>query len=102
MSTPLTEQEREALRAARPNMHWTEQAVEVIVAARVAAERDRLLGKVEALMSESCHHCGRPPDDDGDHTCPCPLTDSECFEHTADPVVGLNALRALVAEERTT
>jgi hypothetical protein len=37
-------------------------------------------------MSEFCHHCGKPPEADGDHTCSCPLSDSECLEHTLNPV----------------
>lgn len=28
-----------------------------------------------------CHHCGSPPDADGDHSCPCPYRDEECPDH---------------------
>lgn len=61
------------------------------------SQRDRaeaLLTAVARVLSASCHHCGRMPDSDGDHSCPCPSSDSECLEHTADPVVSLSALRA--------
>lgn len=36
-------------------------------------------------QGERCHHCGKPPEADGDHTCSCPLSDSECLEHTLNP-----------------
>lgn len=28
-----------------------------------------------------CRHCGRLPDEDGDHSCPCPYRDEECPDH---------------------
>lgn len=28
-----------------------------------------------------CPHCGSPPDEDGDHSCPCPYRDEECPDH---------------------
>lgn len=28
-----------------------------------------------------CHHCGSLPDEDGDHSCPCPNPDGGCSEH---------------------
>lgn len=28
-----------------------------------------------------CRHCGALPDEDGDHSCPCPNRDEECREH---------------------
>jgi len=28
-----------------------------------------------------CHHCGKLPDADGDHSCPCPYPDDECPDH---------------------
>jgi hypothetical protein len=28
-----------------------------------------------------CHHCGLPPEADGDHSCPCPNRDEECPDH---------------------
>jgi hypothetical protein len=31
----------------------------------------------------ACHHCGKTPDADGDHTCPCPFHDNDCKEHPA-------------------
>ena len=31
-------------------------------------------------MADLCFHCGALPDADGDHTCPCPLSDAECLE----------------------
>lgn len=38
------------------------------------------------IHPEVCHHCGRGPDADGDHSCTCPLSDSECLEHTLNPI----------------
>lgn len=35
-------------------------------------------------MSEDelrCRHCGQLPDDDGDHSCPCPYSDEDCEDH---------------------
>ena len=29
----------------------------------------------------SCRHCGKPPEQDGDHSCPCPHSDNECPDH---------------------
>lgn len=29
----------------------------------------------------TCHHCGSPPDPDGDHSCPCPTPDDTCIDH---------------------
>lgn len=52
---------------------------------------------VERLLADSCHHCGRMPDADNDHTCLCPVNDSECLTHSADPVVSREHLRALLA-----
>lgn len=62
---------------------------------------DATVARIEAVLAASCHHCGRLPDDDGDHTCPCPRSDSECLEHTADPVAPLLPIRAAIAEGRT-
>jgi len=46
------------------------------------AQRDR---RPEAsLPVDACYHCGRLPDADGDHSCPCPKRDGECPEH--DPI----------------
>jgi hypothetical protein len=28
-----------------------------------------------------CRHCGKAPEADGDHSCPCPYTDAECKIH---------------------
>ena len=28
-----------------------------------------------------CRHCGKPPEADGDHTCPCPNPDDFCPDH---------------------
>jgi len=36
-------------------------------------------------MSDSCRHCGKPPEADGDHSCPCPNPDGLCPEHDAAP-----------------
>jgi hypothetical protein len=30
-----------------------------------------------------CRHCGSLPDEDGDHSCPCPNRDEDCREHPA-------------------
>lgn len=32
-----------------------------------------------------CRHCGRAPDADGDHTCPCPHPDGLCPDHDHAP-----------------
>ena len=45
------------------------------------ASLDQALGR-----EEKCHHCRKPPEPDGDHSCDCPFTDSECLEHTLNPV----------------
>ena len=37
-----------------------------------------------AVPVDACYHCGRRPELDGDHTCPCPKRDGECPEH--DPI----------------
>jgi hypothetical protein len=29
-----------------------------------------------------CHHCGRLPEADGDHSCTCPHPDETCPDHT--------------------
>lgn len=29
----------------------------------------------------ACRHCGKQPDADGDHSCPCPYTDADCPDH---------------------
>jgi len=28
-----------------------------------------------------CRHCGKLPEADGDHSCPCPKSDEDCTEH---------------------
>lgn len=28
-----------------------------------------------------CRHCGKPPEADGDHPCPCPYRDDNCPDH---------------------
>lgn len=33
----------------------------------------------------ACRHCGRTPEEDGDHTCPCPHPDGLCPEHDRAP-----------------
>lgn len=58
-----------------------------------------LRARVEAVLTDSCHHCGRMPEADGDHTCLCPMPNSECLLHTVDPVVGLLPIRAALAAE---
>lgn len=37
-----------------------------------------------------CRHCGKPPEADGDHSCPCPYTDDECKDHPllSKPLIG--------------
>ena len=32
-------------------------------------------------VSSPCRHCGKPPEADGDHSCPCPYRDDECPDH---------------------
>lgn len=32
-------------------------------------------------MTITCRHCGKPPEDDGDHSCPCPYRDDDCPDH---------------------
>lgn len=32
-------------------------------------------------QQQACRHCGSLPDDDGDHSCPCPYRDGECPDH---------------------
>lgn len=51
----------------------------------------QLADEVIARLWPTCHHCGQPPEVDGDHSCPCPLTDSECLGHTLTPRGGPNA-----------
>lgn len=77
--------------------------------ARYRAERERdtlremlresyaVLSDLRAAVKVACHHCGSGPDADGDHSCPCPNSDTECLEHTLHPVMP-EALRALLAE----
>ena len=36
---------------------------------------------VIAAYESTCRHCGRGPDADADHSCPCPYTDAECPGH---------------------
>lgn len=36
-------------------------------------------------VTEACRHCGRLPDADGDHSCPCPYPDHECPDHGRPP-----------------
>lgn len=50
--------------------------------------------QVEAVLFLSCHHCGRLPEGDGDHSCLCPTPDSECLLHTMHPVASLEQIRA--------
>lgn len=50
----------------------------------VALMADALYGVFEETVM--CHHCGKGPDADGDHSCPCPLSNSACLEHTLNPV----------------
>jgi hypothetical protein len=40
-----------------------------------------------------CHHCGSPPDADGDHSCPCPHRDEDCPDHTRPSAVANNGGR---------
>lgn len=73
----------------------------------VASERDAaeareaaLEAGINALIEAACHHCGKQPEQDGDHTCDCPNTDSECLEHTLHPMgPRLNDLRALTERD---
>lgn len=52
-------------------------------AACLAAPRDQT---EDGLTDDQhCYHCGKPPEADGDHTCPCPFSDTECLEHTLNP-----------------
>lgn len=34
-----------------------------------------------ALNLDRCRHCGKPPEADGDHSCPCPHRDDDCPDH---------------------
>jgi hypothetical protein len=54
----------------------------------------RIVARVEAVLFLACHHCGRLPDEDGDHSCTCPTPDSECLVHTFHPVAPLDHIRA--------
>ena len=38
---------------------------------------------VRYCQDNMCAHCGRLPDADGDHSCPCPYSDAECPDHPA-------------------
>lgn len=57
-----------------------------VFAIEVARARERLEQAITHIESANfCHHCGKPPEIDGDHSCTCPLSDSECLEHTLNP-----------------
>lgn len=30
---------------------------------------------------DRCKHCGKRPEADGDHNCPCPYSDADCPNH---------------------
>jgi hypothetical protein len=62
---------------------------------------DALREQIKAVLSLSCHHCGRMPEVDGDHTCACPNSHSGCLQHTVDPVVALLPIRAALTESTT-
>ncbi len=36
-------------------------------------------------MTDTCYHCGKEPEADGDHTCPCPYPDGLCPVHDQCP-----------------
>ena len=60
--------------------------------------RAQVRAAVEAVLFLACHHCGRLPDFDDDHSCSCPESNSECFQHTEHPVTSLAGIRAALAE----
>jgi hypothetical protein len=73
--------EAQALRATVSDEH----AARIVARAReLEAHQSERTDTAEA--GDACHHCGRLPEADGDHTCTCPFTDSECLEHTLNPV----------------
>lgn len=36
------------------------------------------------IDEDRCYHCGKLPDADGDHSCPCPYSDEDCPNHSKD------------------
>lgn len=64
--------------------YFPEQYERDRLAAMTPAEavRDALAKAAARLVA--CRHCGKYPEADGDHSCPCPHTDAECPDH---PVV---------------
>jgi hypothetical protein len=36
---------------------------------------------VLSIRPDLCRHCGKPPEADGDHNCPCPNPDDFCPDH---------------------
>ena len=58
-----------------------------------------LRSRIEHVLSQTCYPCGRWPDDDGDHSCPCPLADGDCTEHVLHPVTSLAGIRAALSCE---
>lgn len=45
------------------------------------AMEERIADAVEDYLATRCRHCGKPPEKDGDHSCPCPNSDADCEEH---------------------
>ena len=52
-------------------------ALLIVQAERLEAEA----GDYRAYADSLCLHCEKPPEADGDHTCPCPYPDDKCPVH---------------------
>ena len=50
------------------------------VLAQQAAQHRQWASDLRAEVGR-CHHCGKPDEADGDHSCPCPYRDEECHDH---------------------
>ena len=85
---------------ARWSAHVAE-ALAPLIAERERVAAERALAPAWKVLLRACHHCGRLPDEDGDHSCTCPTSDSECLLHTMHPVAPLEPIRAALSTPQT-
>lgn len=74
----LTDQERRDLRChcTRNDSGWHHvRFCPVPVVERILAARG------VSVQADTCRHCGKLPEADGDHSCPCPYRDDDCPDH---------------------
>lgn len=63
---------------------WERRAISRLTDAALLEQQARQdLQKASDRRAEvnHCHHCGRPDEADGDHTCLCPNRDEDCDLH---------------------